>query len=59
MVHLVFLVLEALMGTLVFLVLLVPPGPWGAAVTGTKESEETRAMWVLQDPVVLPATGRS
>lgn len=59
MVPLVFLVQEGLMGTLVSLVLPVPQGLWGAAATDTKEREETRAMWVFQDPVVLLATGRS
>lgn len=58
MVQLVSLVQEDLMDTPAPLVLLVPRGRWAAAVTDTKEREETRATWVFPDPVVLPATGR-
>lgn len=54
-VHLVILVPEVLMALLADLVLLVPLVQWEAAVTGIKEREETRAMRVFLDPVVLPA----
>lgn len=58
MVPVVFLVPGVLKDSPVRLVLPVPRGRWGAVVTDTKERKETRATWVFQDPVVLPATGR-